>query len=345
METRLSNIEVLDGWLNYLQQGDMLGSVVGRSRSTITAIVHRMSLVEKDAVWILECPLLGEPGADFGLRYNTKSFFENSFFVGKAERFNHFFEVYARTVGAQKNFMLELDTAVGSGSQLAVFLDIQERAEQAIAKALGFNSEARRVPAVQKILAVAKDLQPLSFCFIYGRANLPLRLTFRAKEPHTCAGVISFVEKLEQSRQSKAFAKAMEKNEQFKELQVDSAILKDLRTISQLDIFDCSLNVDLFPDGNLGPIYGLDLELRGKTVAEQERILGSDQFCRFYELLSKSNVMDNRFNCINKSIFAVPLPHESGQQEYLTSIIAGFKLRYKQGKRLPAKIFFQGSRG
>lgn len=345
MEAKLSNIEVLDGWLNYLQQEDMLGSVVGRSRSTITAIVYRMSLVEKDSEWILECPLMGGPGADFGLQYNTKHFFENSFFVGKAERFNRFFEVYARTVGGQKTFMLELDTAVGSGSQMAVFLDIQERAEQAIAKALSFNSEARRIAAAQKVLAAAADLQPLNFCFIYGRANLPMRFTFKAKESHTCASIISFVEKLEESRQAKAFVKAIERNEQIKDLQIDSAILKDLRTISQLDIFDCSINVDLFPDGKLGPIYGLDLELRRKTVAEQEQVLSSEQFGRFYDMLSKSGVIDNRFNCINKSIFAVPLPCDNGKQEYLTSTIAGFKLRYKQGKRLPAKIFFRGSRG
>lgn len=341
MAMRLSNREILDGWLAYIQQPDMLGPIVGRSKQNIMTAVERMSLTGSEEAYFLECPLKGEPGMDFALQYDTKSFFEGGIFKGRSERFNHFFELYARLVGPQKKFSLELDTLAGTGTQVAVFLDIQDRAEKVVEKLLAYQGENRRMTAMQKILQAADKLKPKTLGFIYSRPGMPMRFTFQGD--YDC--LLDFVQKLDAGRQSRAMQKALEHNEQLRELQANSPIVQDLRTLKGLGVFSVSIDVDIMPDGSVGPIYGLELVPKAKTVEEQNKLLSSLEFGSFVSLLEQGLVTDKRLYCIDKGIFQVPLPQESGTQEYLYSRLDSFKLRYKQGKRLPAKIFIQGNRG
>lgn len=341
MVMRLSNIEILDGWLAYIQQPDMLGSIVGRSKQNIMTAVDRLSLMGSEELYRLECPLKGEAGMDFALQYDTKSFFEGGIFKGRSERFNHFFELYARLVGPQKKFSLELDTLAGTGTQVAVFLDIQDRTDKVIEKLLSYQGENRRMPAMQRLLQNVAGLKPKTLGFIYSRPGMPMRFTFAGDYD----SLLDVVQKLDAGRQSRAMQKALEHSEQLRELQANSPIVQDLRVLKGLGIFNCALDVDVMPDGSVGPIYGLELTPKASTVEEQTKLLSSQEFGSFVGLLEKGGVSDKRLYCIDKGIFEIPLPQEGCSPESLYSRLASFKIRYKQGKRLPAKIFIQGYRG
>ena len=123
MVTRLSNYDVLEGWLGYLQE--KVAALVGTNKDNILQAVRQQALLQREQFYCLECPLLDEPGMDFALQYQTKDFLGTRDFTGNAGfRYARFFNLYGQIVGPDKNFFLEFDTIKGGGMAAAVFLDI-----------------------------------------------------------------------------------------------------------------------------------------------------------------------------------------------------------------------------
>lgn len=352
MVTRLSNYEVLEGWLDYLQ--DKVAALVGTSKDQILESVRRQNLLQREQFYCLECPLQGEPSMDFALQYQTKDFLGTRDFTGNNSfRYARFFNLYGQMVGPDKKFYLEFETIKGVGMAAAVFLDIHNvDAERVIQRTLAFQAEARRMPRILEIIEIAKkyELVPSNIGFIYSHLNGPLRLTFAIQLevlllPDRYDPYAYFALELGMGKQSETLQKAFAKNpDQFRMFVGNTVLMQDLVELSNFDFLDCYLDIDIMPDGSIGDIMGIEVVLGVQSIEGQHEMLHSKEFAEFIFFLQKINVIDERIVCFADCIFYANLPQTLDSQEVLVSMLSHFKLRYKQGKRLPAKVYLQGNR-
>ena len=113
-----------------------------------------------------------------------------------------------------------------------------------------------------------------------------------------------------------------------------------LAKIDELQIFDYILDLDVLADGSLGDTIGVELILKKAVFpASQRELVQGPQFARLCELLQGAKLADQRVEALPNSIIAAPMP--TGADVYIYSRISHFKLRWQQGKALPAKVYVQ----
>lgn len=351
MVTRMSNYEVLEGWLSYLTE--VVEDLVGTGKKNITELVQRHKLLQKEKFYCLECPLLGEPVMGFSMLYRSQDFSGNPHYPTSAGfKFYRLFQIYGQLVGPDKNIVLELDTS--HNNMAAIYLDIHmDQAEQIITKILRFQAEARRIAAIHKILEKAQeyDLEPVGYGFVYAMFNAPLRLTFSNPLevlllPDRYDVYAHLVQELEMDKKSKTLQRAYNSgNEQLRQLLDEGPLMQDLLILSEFEFFECLLDIDVLPDGSIGETIGLQLIPAVKSVDKQHELLRSKEFANFIFYLQKINVIDERIICLADCMFFADIPQALGETEHLFSMVSHFKLRYKQGVRMPAKVYLQAHRG
>ena len=113
-----------------------------------------------------------------------------------------------------------------------------------------------------------------------------------------------------------------------------------LAKIDELQIFDYILDLDVLADGSLGDTVGVELILKKAVFpASQRELVQGPQFARLCELLQGAKLADQRLKALPNSIIAAPM--STGADVYIYSRISHFKLRWQQGKALPAKVYVQ----
>ena len=351
MVTRMSNFEVLEGWLNYLSQ--VVGDLVGTDKRNIAEMVQRQVPLQKEHYYCLECPLQGSPAMGFSMLYNSKDFLSApKYTAGAGFKFHRLFQIYAQLAGPHKEIMLELDHT--RGNMAALYFDLRNlEAEQLIAKLLSFQAEARRIAAIKTILARAQryDLETVGYGFVYAMFNAPLRLTFSNPLevlllPDRYDVYAHFVQELEMDKKSKTLQKAYaEGNVQLQQLLDEGPLMQDLLALSEFEFFECLLDIDVLPDGSLGETVGLQLVPVVKSIDKQHELLRSREFANFIFYLQKINVIDERIVCLADCMFYADIPQALGEVEHLFSMVSHFKLRYKGTQRLPARVYLQAHRG
>ena len=113
-----------------------------------------------------------------------------------------------------------------------------------------------------------------------------------------------------------------------------------LAKIDELDIFDYILDLDVLADGSLGDTVGVELILQKAVFpASQRELVQSPKFARLCELLQEAQIADQRLAALPNSIIAAPM--STGADVYIYSRISHFKLRWRQGETMPAKVYVQ----
>ena len=113
-----------------------------------------------------------------------------------------------------------------------------------------------------------------------------------------------------------------------------------LAKIDELDIFDYILDLDVLADGCLGDTVGVELILQKAVFpASQRELVQSPKFARLCELLQEAQIADQRLAALPNSIIAAPM--STGTDIYIYSRISHFKLRWRQGETMPAKVYVQ----
>lgn len=352
MATRLTDYEVLEAWLGFLQEKAV--ALVGTGKDAILQTVRKQALLQKEQFYCLECPLQGEPQMDFSLQYRTKEFLEARDSVGDTSfRYGRFINLYGQIVGPDKNVFLEFDNIKGVGLVAALFLDILNvDAEKVIQRTMAFQAEVRRMPRIMEILKIADkyELVPANLGFIYSRLNGPLRLTFSIPLevlllPSRYDSFAYFVQELEIATQSETIRKAFEKNpEQLRQLLYSNPLMQDLVALSNFDYLDCFLDIDIYPDGRVGDMFGIEIVPCIQSATGQRELLVSQDFADFIFFLQRIGVIDERIVCLADCILSAELAVAQESQGTLLSMISHFKLRYKQGKRLPTMVYIKGHR-
>ena len=353
MDTRLTNYQVLEGWLNYLQE--IAEPLVGTQKDKMLKLVEGQGLLQRERYYLLECPLQGEAGIDFSLAYKTEDFLGTRDYTGNTGfRFARFFSLYANIVGPNKDAGLEFDTSDSRDLHAAVFVDMHhEQSELLLQKALAWQAETRRTPIMKSLLTKGKamGLEPAYLGFMYSRLNSPLRLTFCIPQeilrlPDRYDEFAYFVQNLEIAKQSDVVQQALAMGKkQIHPLFTSNIMLQDLTAFADMDFVDCVLDIDIMPDGRIGDTFGIEIKLAAHTLEQQRKMLNSKEFAEFMQLLEEWNVVDRRTKCFKNCVFYAELPQALGHQEYLISMLSHFKLRYCHNKRLPAKVYLQGNRG
>jgi len=351
MVTRMSNFKVLEGWLSYLSE--VVGDLVGPERQTIADMVRRQVVLQKERFYCLECPLQGKPEMGFSMVYASKDFLAAPNYPnGASFKFHRLFQIYSQLVSSNKSIVLELSAS--RGNMAAVYFDIRnEMAEPLIAKLLGFQAEARRISTVREILERAQryDLEPVGYGFVYAMFNAPLRLTFSNPLevlllPDRYEVYAHFVEELALRKESKVMQKVFfEGSEQLQQLLAEEPLMQDLLALSEFEFLECLLDIDVLPDGSIGETIGIQLIPAVMSIDKQHELLRSNEFADFIFFLQKIEVIDERIICLADCMFYADIPQALGETEHLFSMLSHFKLRYKKGKRLPAKVYLQAHRG
>lgn len=329
--SNVNNRDLLAGWLGYLEEqaaSDLVGS---KAKLNILQAIDDWSLLQADQFYCLECPLLGDAGVDFSLQYGTDTFLAGANFVGKlGEKYNRFFNLYSQKIGPKQHFYIELDTCSGDSNKLAIFMELpKDKKEAVIHLALGFMGKLGLEQKLEVLRHRAKNLEPVMLGSMLSRLQAPVRICFSPKEhvlnkPERMDDMISFLEGLSNTKN----------------------VIEDIREIAQMGFLDCYLDIDILPDGSIGPAIGLELMCCAYSLEQQHMMLDSMQFHRFKEFLQKHALTDERIDCLKRCVFYADLPKatEEEPQEKLFSMISHFKMSYKNGERQPAKVYLQGNR-
>lgn len=325
------NKELLDGWVGYLENQAAPELVGSQAKLKILQAVNSWELLQGEELYCLECPLLGKASTGFSTQYSTNKILEGNAFSGKlGEKYNRFLGLYSQKIGPKCRFYLEVDPNSENDRDLAMFLELPAKnPEPVIRLALGALGNLNLEKTIDALFSQAQGLDPLMLGSVFTRLHMPVRICFATVEhivrkPGRLDAMVNFLKSLANTQN----------------------IIEDLLEIEQTGLFDFCLYVDVYPNGSIGPMLGLELSCFDFIPKEQLRTLQSEQFYKFRDILLKYNLVDKRFDYLLRCCFNATLPKvkEDDKEETLLSLISRFKITYKNGERQSAKVYLQGVR-
>lgn len=326
----ISNLNMVKSWINYLQQDDIMAAIVGKDKAVLHKLEH-CYIADDQICFLTESPLLGEAGLDFSVQLKLSTF-EKIPTIGLPSKDEEFIKKYADFMQHKGQFYLECDTFSGDSGKVAFFVDTFQRSCSELAKF--FEEEInvysqKQKNTLLKILVQMPEALLLSYIGIMSsREDRTIRLSVSTKEMTNG----SLKEQLEWLSSLGYFSEA-------------KTIASDLEGIDELLGFVIFLTIDIMPDGTLGDTLGCELKPLAESIGSQKKMLESVQLNTLLQRLDELKLMDKRIWYAGYGIFCAPLPQDGTKQEGLYSMISHFKLKWKNGKHLPSKIYFCCYRG
>ncbi len=277
----------------------------------------------------LEAPLLGRTQVDLSAQYFAEAFAEGNPLQGlPVAQEGAFFHFYAKELAQLKstllrhcNLYLEADIASEGEPKVASFINLSgDFVQELLPSVLAYRGRLKQLAPLRTLLdKVSEWCDPWHFGFMESREEKSLRLVLLVKQ-----GLMNLQKALASIGTSKLPQEGWEL----------------LAKIDELQIFDYILDLDVLADGSLGDTIGVELILKKAVFpASQRELVQGPQFARLCELLQGAKLADQRVEALPNSIIAAPMP--TGADVYIYSRISHFKLRWQQGKALPAKVYVQ----
>ena len=277
----------------------------------------------------LEAPLLGRTQVDLSAQYFAEAFAERNPLQGmEVAQEGAFFHFYAKELVQLKptllrhcNLYLEADIASEGEPKVASFINLSgDFVQELLPSVLAYRGRLKQLAPLRTLLdKVSEWCDPRHFGFMESREEKSLRLVLLVKQG------------LKGLRKALASIGTPKLPPEGWEL---------LAKIDELDIFDYILDLDVLADGSLGDTVGVELILQKAVFpASQRELVQGPQFARLCELLQGAKLADQRLKALPNSIIAAPM--STGADVYIYSRISHFKLRWQQGKALPAKVYVQ----
>ena len=277
----------------------------------------------------MEAPLLGRTQVDLSAQYFAEAFAEGNPLQGlPVAQEGDFFHFYAKELATCKrqllqhcNLYLEADITAERSPQVASFINLSgDFVQELLLSVLGYRGRLEQAHSVQELLAQLKEwCDPWHFGFMDSRKEKPLRLVLLAKQ-----GLKDISKAIERVQASPIPPEGWEL----------------LAKIDALGLFSYILDLDVLADGSLGDTIGVELILQKAVFpASQQELVRGAQFASFCKLLQEAGMADQRMKALPKTIMAAPMP--TGADIYIYSRISHFKLRWQQGRALPAKVYAQ----
>lgn len=323
----LNNSLACLSWLNYLNKEQHAEALFGPITSELKSVSEAYNIPNYNISYGAEIQLLGNAGVDLSVQYYGVDFLynnplENQLLKPAGVKFCN----YARAINTNFSslinhcrFYLEADTASGSIDEYALFFTIAGTAANVLLPSLlTDNNAATNIDVVKKIFTqINPELEIFLIGFMNSREKKPLRLVL-----------------VNPKNDTELFIQGIKKI--FPTLPSD---LEDkLTELAKLQLFHFMLNIDVMPDGTLGDTIGVDVLFDSILPKEQERISKSSQYEKTVSMLKAWNLADERIDTLSKCIQLLTINTQEDTYQLL-SALSHFKLRWKDGKLLPAKAY------
>ena len=328
----MQQLEAFAFWRRQLLAAPMGQQLWGLDKAVEAKLMNQAplyALAGQKVDFYVETPLCGQPQVDLSAQYFAEAFAEgNPLQRLDVEQEGAFFHFYAQELAQLKpellrhcNLYLEADITDEGEPKVASFINLSgDFVEELLPSVLAYRGRLKQLQPVRALLEKVKEwCEPWHFGFMESREEKSLRLVLLVKQG------------LKGLRKALASIGTPKLPPEGWEL---------LAKIDELDIFDYILDLDVLADGSLGDTIGVELILQKAVFpASQRELVQSPKFARLCELLQEAQIADQRLAALPNSIIAAPM--STGTDVYIYSRISHFKLRWRQGETMPAKVYVQ----
>ena len=328
----MQQLEAFAFWRRQLLAAPMGQQLWGLDKAVEAKLMNQAplyALAGQKVDFYVEAPLCGQPQVDLSAQYFAEAFAKgNPLQRLDVEQEGAFFHFYAQELAQLKpellrhcNLYLEADIASEGEPKVASFINLSgDFVEELLPSVLAYRGRLKQLAPLRTLLdKVSEWCAPWHFGFMESREEKSLRLVLLVKQG------------LKGLRKALASIGTPKLPSEGWEL---------LAKIDELDIFDYILDLDVLADGSLGDTVGVELILQKAVFpASQRELVQSPKFARLCELLQEAQIADQRLAALPNSIIAAPM--STGTDVYIYSRISHFKLRWRQGETMPAKVYVQ----
>lgn len=319
-------------WLKYLRTNAKATPLVGRFSEKQLQLAKSLDVNMGRMAFYAEAELLGEPGVDLIAAYKANIFqnhnaLRNAALSREEEGFNFFLrqmQLWYTPETWNRLVYLESDLTSGSIERPSVFVSLNYMMQNIMEPVVVKYGMASCYPAFKQCLAAAEPaLRLISLGFMYGRYEPTMRVVLYALDLKPEA-IMDSLKRL--GDRGKAFAAQIEPY---------------LRAAAELDIFEYIVDLDLAQDGTIKDFVGLELLMKDDTVIKQQRLFQTEAYAKLLQLLQDWHLADARVNLVADCVFAKDVTDPINGAYHVNSGLSHFKLRWKEGKALPAKVYLQ----
>ena len=328
----MQQLEAFAFWRRQLLAAPMGQQLWGLDKAVEAKLMNQAplyALAGQKVDFYVEAPLCSQPQVDLSAQYFAEAFAKgNPLRRLDVEQEGAFFHFYAQELAQLKpellrhcNLYLEADITDEGEPKVASFINLSgDFVEELLPSVLAYRGRLKQLQPVRALLEKVKEwCEPWHFGFMESREEKSLRLVLLVKQG------------LKGLRKALASIGTPKLPPEGWEL---------LAKIDELDIFDYILDLDVLADGCLGDTVGVELILQKAVFpASQRELVQSPKFARLCELLQEAQIADQRLVALPNSIIAAPM--STGTDVYIYSRISHFKLRWRQGETMPAKVYVQ----
>ena len=326
--------EAIKYWLLYVKNALRLSDLTGDNYDSVMAKALSYELSSGDYSYCAEMPLMGNAGIDLSVQYSAADFFEGKHFLSaEMKDYDKLFSDYARVLAKDNQqilpfamLYLEADTFSGDDRNAGIFFNLSGTfVKPVLPKILRLQGLSDYEEKLFDVLDISQEvLVPWQFGFMYSRKDFSVRLVcYLTKD-----GWYKLPELMDKLGYEK-FPKA------------DFDCLKELVVREDTGTL---FNIDIMEDGSLGDVIGLEISSLPTRIYEQQRWMEGAAVQYLNGLLKKWDIADARVDMIRDCIFHVGFQKKDMQAFEVTSGFSHFKLRWKKGRRLPAKVYLQVKR-
>lgn len=305
-------------WLEQLEKKQGVSALLGTNFAPSLAVCQNYTPVQDVGVGRLavECSLLGEPGIDLSVTYPVAKFtpgcLQPSF-----KYIEELCAVYLESFPKQKSnrhFCLETDVHSGAVEKSALFLPVEKHIDKSIFQKAGIVEQGNAV--INFLTTRASSYRPNWIGFMLSRPDTPIRVALRGHPKAELTATLDYLESLG------GFT-------------IDAVLRNSVLELCKIYGCDLFVDIDIMPNGRLGPVLGLELLLPVTKFVHQLLIITSPPAQSFMKRLVELGLADKRIYATKECIWDEVIM----QKVIFVSRISHFKLRWYNGLPMPAKVY------
>ena len=314
-----------------LASADGRGEALFGNSIELARPVYEKTLIGDDyPIAYLEFPLLGEPCFDI-LSVHAAVSPGDKFAPGAGFGRQDMYDWFA-TVSDGKSIScgLEMDTSTGETQAAGVYFQ-QRRRTELVAPFLESIGESARLKSYMDLLERMPEGWPPAYVGLFpGREGTPLRLGgYMGRDAQKACS--------EDPQQLAAFFDRIGFSAYNRDMLERCSTFMSLAPTLDFQF-------DIFPDGSLGPTFGLSLSFNETKPREAQECMSTGYGADIMQLLEKWGLADERWRLIADAAFArhIPVEAEDGSMiRYALCILFNFaKVKFTNGDARPAKFYF-----
>ena len=321
----MSKYDTIKNWFSFVEDIPDIYSLIGTNKETILLRANDYKSLGRD-VYCTEIKLKEDSGIDLSVQYYALDFIDNKLIISdKMERYNKLFNDYISILFKYSEedihdmtLYLESDTSIEDNDRdFSTFIYVpRNNTETILTEYLNLYGLDNIKDFLFNIMNILKNNLKLYYLgLMYSKKNFSIRYAYLL--------INNNIDNLKQ------FLKLIN----YKNIPEDD--LNRLSFLENNSNMIILVDIDITEDKKIGDILGLELGFLISKVKDQKLYLYSETIRNIFSLIKEWDIVDNsKLELMKKCIFYSP--------EYkVSSRISHLKLRWNNGKRLPAKVYLE----